>query len=71
MVDIETQLREAARKSGMSMKRISEESGIPYAAVHGFVARDRSLLLSTASKLATLLELELRPIARKRKAGRR
>ena len=38
-MDIETQLREAARKSGLSMKRMSDETGIPYAAVHNFVAR--------------------------------
>ncbi len=70
MSNIEKQLREAARKSGLSMKRISDETGIPYAAVHGFVARDRSVLLSTASKLAKLLGLELKPIGRRRKAGR-
>ena len=71
MADLETQLRDAARRSGMSMKAISDETGIPYAAVHGFVARDRSILLSTASKLCKLFGLELRPMRRTKKKGGR
>ncbi len=68
---IDKQLREAARASGLSMKAISERAGIPYAAVHGFVARDRGLTLATAAKLAALLGLELRPVRPNRKAGGR
>lgn len=67
MIDLAEQLREAARKSGLSMLAMSQQAGIPYAAVHNFVARERGLTLTTASKLATLLEMELQPVKRKRK----
>jgi plasmid maintenance system antidote protein VapI len=71
MVDLERQLRDAARKSGLSMLAMSQRADIPYAAVHSFIARERGMTLATASKLATLLGLELRPSGRKRKAGKR
>lgn len=66
-MDIETQLREAARKSGLSMKRMSDEADIPYAAVHNFVASGRGLTMRTASKLARLLGFELRPVKRRKR----
>ena len=69
MVDLEKQLRDAARKSGLSMLAMSQRANIPYAGVHSFVARERGLTLATASRLATLLGLEFRPVRKKTKKG--
>jgi hypothetical protein len=72
MTNIETQLREAARMSGLSMKRLADDSGLCYASVHGFLTDDsRTLTLTGAAKLAVILGLELKPSGRKRKAGKR
>jgi len=65
MADLEKQLRDAARASGLSMLAMSVQAGIPYAAVHNFVASERGLTLMTASKLATLLGLEFGPVRKK------
>lgn len=60
---IEDQLRQAARNSGLSMKAMSDRTGIPYAAVHRFVTgSEAGITLKTAAKLATLLGLGLRPV---------
>ena len=69
MTTIETQLRQAARRSGLSIRQLSLQARIPYAAVHGFVAQDRGMTLTTANKLAALLGLELRPTRRRAKKG--
>ena len=70
-VDIERQLRDAARRSGLSMYRLSKESGVAYAGLHGFLTGDRRLSLRVAARLATALGLELRPVRRsKRTKGR-
>ncbi len=51
------------------MKRLSDESGVPYSAVHGFMVNDRRISLRNAAKLAKTLGFELRPVQRrKRKA---
>ena len=60
MSDIERQLKNAARKSGLSMKALSDRSGVFYSAVHGFMTSDRGITLRTAAKLARVLGLELR-----------
>lgn len=69
MRNIENQLREAARASGLSMKAMADRACVPYAAVHKFVTTDTGgITLKTAAKLATVLGLELRPIKQKQKA---
>jgi len=68
MKNIEEQLRDAARRSGLSMLQLAERSGLRYGSVHRFMARGRSLSLTSAVKLAELLQLELRPVRRRRKA---
>ena len=70
MSDIEAQLLEAARQSGLSMKALSDRSGIPYSAVHGFLKSDRRITLRYGAKLADVLGLGLRPIRRPRSKGR-
>lgn len=60
---IESQLREAARASGLSIKAMSDRARIPYAAMHRFVTNDEGgITLKTAAKLARLLGLELRRV---------
>lgn len=54
------------RKSGLSIKRLSVLSGVPYASAYGVVNEGRDPALSTAAKLCRTLRLELRPVARKR-----
>ncbi|NOT01729.1 MAG: helix-turn-helix transcriptional regulator [Phycisphaerales bacterium] len=62
--DIQRQLKDAARASGWSMKKLSDRSGIGYSAIHGFMTADRTMTLPTADKLADALGLrfELRPV---------
>jgi len=66
MVDLEKQLRDAARASGLSMSSMSVQADIPYGSVHNFIASERGLTLATATKLANLLGLELRSVKRRK-----
>lgn len=52
-------VREAFRRSGLSVKRLSVLSGVPYASAHAFVAGDRDPRASTLEKLAAALGLTL------------
>ena len=58
--NIETQLRQAIIKSGMSRYRLSKLTGVDDAVLCNFVNRKRSITMTTAAKLAKALELELR-----------
>ena len=54
----------------MSVKALSDASGVPYASVHGYINGDRDVITKTASKLARALSLELQPAkSRKRRSG--
>lgn len=62
-------IRATFRASGLSMKRLSDESGVAYQSVHALLTGDRDPALSTVVKLCKVLDLELRPVRRgKRKA---
>ena len=52
-------LRDAIRKSRLSLKRLSDESGVPYAAVWRIAKDDSDPMLSTVSRLSAVLELTL------------
>ena len=65
--DLGRQLREAFDASGLSRFELARRAGMSYAIVHRFFGGDRDITLKTASKLADVLELELRP---KRRGGR-
>ncbi len=67
MSDIEGQLKDAAKRSGLSVNALALQSGLNYAIVHGFVKADRQITLRSAAKLARLLGLELRPARRERR----
>ncbi len=58
-------LKAAARRSGMSMNAMSKRTGLAYQIVHGFLTKERDITVTSASKLADLFELELRPKAKK------
>lgn len=52
-------LKQAYTKSGLSMKALSERSGVPYASVHATFTGDRDPQLSTVERLSRVLGLEL------------
>ena len=58
-------IRKRFRKSGLTIKRLTEQAGVPYAAAHGVVRGTRDPMLSTANKLCKVLGLELRPMRRR------
>ncbi len=63
-------IRRAFRESGLSLKRLSDESGTRYASVHAFFTAERDPQLSTIEKWCRVLGLELRPIRRGKRKGR-
>ena len=60
-MDLPRQLREAFAESGISRFELARRAGISYAIIHRFIGGDRGITLETASKLADVLGLELRP----------
>ena len=46
-------------RSGLSMKQLSERSGVAYQAVHALIRGDRDPQLSTIERLCKVLGLEL------------
>jgi len=59
--DLGGQLRAAIEASGLSRFELSRRAGVAYAVVYRFVGGERTITLDTASKLANVLGLELRP----------
>jgi len=49
----------AFKASGLSVKRLAVESGVPYASAHGFIAGQRDVALGTAARLCKTLGLQL------------
>ncbi|MFH1109469.1 MAG: hypothetical protein V1790_09775 [Planctomycetota bacterium] len=49
----------AFKVSGLSVKRLAVESGVPYASAHGFIAGQRDITLGTAARLCKVLGLRL------------
>ena len=63
-------IRQVFRKRGWSIKRLADESGLPYASAHAFILATRDPTLSTAARMCRVLGLELRPVrGRQRKKG--
>ena len=58
------QLRAACVESGMTRFALAKRAGVSYAIVHRFAAAERDITLGTASKLADVLGLELKPTKR-------
>jgi len=61
MERLEEQLREAIIDSGLSQSRLAELSGISQTQISRFIRNERTLTLESASKIAEVLELELKP----------
>lgn len=58
--DLSDIIRSTFEASGMSIKRLAEQSGVPYAAVYGLIHGTNDARLSTATKICRVLGLELR-----------
>ncbi len=67
MMDLGEQLREVIRRSRLTRKQVADRTGISYSVIHGFMSGERSMTLDTASKVADLVGVELRPVRQKRK----
>jgi hypothetical protein len=65
---LEDQIREAFKESGMTVYRLAKNSGVPQPVVSRFINRKRGITLDTASKLVTILGLELIQTKKRRKA---
>ena len=68
MADIQEQLRNAARASGLSIRRLALQTDTPYQAMHRFIRGYGGVTMTTGARLARLLRLELRPIRKRKKA---
>ena len=66
--DIEMQLRDAILGSEMSRYEIAKQAGVTDSQLSLFVNGQRSLTLTSAAKIAHVLDLELAKKERKRKA---
>ncbi len=62
-------IREVFFASELSIKKLAERSGTPYAAAHGVIRGTSDPALSTAVKLCRELGLELRPVQRRGRKG--
>lgn len=63
---LESQLRKAIQEAGISRNQLAIKSGVDPAQLCYFVQGKRSLTLRSAEKIATALNLELRPVEKKR-----
>ena len=59
---ITDQLRLAVKRSGKSVLKVAEESGVSQSMLSRFVSGRRDIYLATADKLAAYFGLALRPI---------
>jgi plasmid maintenance system antidote protein VapI len=65
---LEKQIRAAIKESGLTIYRLAKDSGVPQPVLSRFLNAKRGITLTTASKLAEALELELVPKKTKRTA---
>jgi len=65
--DIEGQLREAVRKAPMSLNELAAACGVDKGILSRFLRGERSITLTTAARVATILGVELRPRRQSRK----
>lgn len=56
---ISEELRQAIRDSGLSLYRISQDSGVAYATLHRFAAGKRAVSMNVMDKLCAYLGLRL------------
>lgn len=59
------QLRRAYKESGLSLRRVSIQSEVPYASVHGIFMETRNdITLRNAARICEVLGLEFSPMRR-------
>ena len=59
-------IQRAFARSGLSIKKLSEMTKLPYAAAYGAVKGRTNPQLDTVEKICKVLELELRPTTKPR-----
>lgn len=69
MDNIAEQLRQAALQDDRSINALAREAGLGYPIVYEFLHGRRAITISSAAQLCRVLQLELRPIARRRRKG--
>ena len=69
-MNLSESLRHAALLTGLSILQISKRADIPYQAAYGFLKSDRDIRISTAAKIAKVVGVELRPVAKPSTAKR-
>jgi hypothetical protein len=62
--DLDEQLRAAVRKLGLTGYALAKGAGFDQSQAIRWLKRERTMTLTTASKIATFLQLELRPVRR-------
>lgn len=62
---IAEQLRDAMRGSGLSIYMLAKRSGVSWPILGRFLSGERGMTLSSAAKIASALNLELRPKGQK------
>lgn len=65
-MDLETALRQAIKDSGLTRYAVAKGADVDTSQLLRFMAKERSLTLPAASKLAAFLGLELRPVRKGR-----
>jgi len=53
------QLRKAIKTSGVTLYRVSKDSGVPYAVVYRFANEERQIRIEMADKLAAYFGMKL------------
>ena len=66
--DLAEQLRAAVRAAGLTMYGLARDAGIDRSVAVRFMNRETGLNLNSASKICRLLDLELRPVRRRKGA---
>ena len=66
-LDVGEQLKAEFARTGMTRFELSKRSGVPYSTIHRFFGQGRDIALSTVVKICRALDLELRPVERRRK----
>jgi plasmid maintenance system antidote protein VapI len=64
--DMIEQLKEAIAECGISRYGLSQASGVEQSALSRFMSGERGLSLESAARLASVLNLELRPKSHKK-----
>lgn len=64
---MKTTIKRAFEGGNLSIKRLSDRSGVPYSACHGFLTGDRNLGINYLERLCRVLGLRLVADKRKRR----